>query len=121
MTEQNKKIINEVNQEINNQEFAKLKEEVKKYKLEMLNKQEELKEQKEKIEEQLRIVKLNLDNLEKGNFDAIKERIEKSNVAKMVTPIFPEYFKTMNICNSSNWNSFISGTFKLNNGKIFYF
>lgn len=105
----------EIDNEINNEKLNKFKEELKRYKLEQLERQEWLKEQKEKIEDRLRIVKLNLENLDKGNFDAIEERIQRSEEARQLSTInwswIPSIFN----------EAWTRGTFQLPNGKIFYF
>jgi hypothetical protein len=105
----------EIDNEINNERLSKFKEELKNYKLEQLKWQEQLKEQKEHIEDKLRIVKLNLENLDKGNFDAIEERIRKSQEARQLSNVnftwIPDWFN----------ESWTRGTFTLPNGKIFYF
>lgn len=115
---QNEKIIKQINEELENQKLEKLKQEVKAYKLEQLNLQEKLKEEKEKIEEKLRIVKLNLENLDNGKFDAIEERIKKSETAKQLSNFF---FPTNTI-----WNpSWTTGTYTIRTSgginKTFYF
>lgn len=78
----NEQIIKEINREIDEQKLNKLKEQVKAYKLEQLELQEKYKAEKEKVEEKLRIIKLNLENLDRGNFEAIEERMKKSELAK---------------------------------------
>jgi len=70
--------------EISDTKLSSLKENIKAYKLEQLTEQEKWKTKKEEIEEKLRIIKLNLENLDKGNFEAIEERMKKSEVAKMI-------------------------------------
>lgn len=110
-----KKAYQEIDKEMNNDKLELFKKEVKAYKLEQLEAQERLKSEKEKIEEKLRIVKLNLDNLDAGKFEAIEERMRKSEMARQLTVFnwtgFPNVWDT-------TWTS---GTFTLPNGKIFYF
>ncbi len=110
----------EVDNEIDNNKLELFKQEVKAYKLEQLNKQEELKSSKEKIEEKLRIVKLNLDNLDKGNFEAIEERMKRSENARLLSN-FNFYVPDLGRVFDPIWTT---GTFHVttqNGKKTFYF
>ncbi len=60
-------------------------EKVKGYILLTLQKIEAKKEEKQRIDEELRVLKLDLDDLRKGNFKKIEERQEKSKTAKRVS------------------------------------
>lgn len=84
---ENKKLVQEINDEFENKKREELKIQVRAYKQSQLEEQERLKSEKEKIEEKLRIIKLNLENLDKGNFEAIEERIKKSEMARQVDPV----------------------------------
>jgi hypothetical protein len=86
-TEQNKQIIKEINKEITEAELTELKTQVRAYKQSQLEQDEQLKREIAEREEKRRIIKLNLANLDKGNFEAIEERIQKSKMARQVDPI----------------------------------
>jgi len=144
---QNEKIIKQINEELENQKLEKLKREVRAYKLEQLELQEKKKTEKEKLEEELRIIKLNLENIDKGNFEAIEDRKKNSSVAKNQDPVQrveriieiwrdwhyspPQYYQPPVIWSTSGENliqyftnavsNATSGTFNLSNGKTFYF
>ncbi len=114
MIKEYKQAYQEVNDEFQQQKIEKFKVELKKYKLEQLQFQENFKQQKQDIEEKLRIIKLNLDNLDKGDFKAIEERMKKSEKAKDLTQTsftwIPKWFD----------DSWTAGTFPVGN-KTFYF
>ena len=71
---------NEINKEAYKQAEKELLKEkvdrVKEYILETLRKMESKKKEKAKVEEELRVLKLNLDDLRNGRFDKLEERIE---------------------------------------------
>lgn len=106
-------------------------EKVKGYILHTLKKIEEKKMQKERIEEELRILRLDLDDLRNGRFEKIEERIEKSKIARQVSVPNLETL-AMNLIsdctrlNSSftsgmpNWTTLTSGTYNTGT-KIIYF
>lgn len=89
------------------------------------------KEEKKRVEEQLRVLKLDLEDLRKGNFEKIKERKEKSTVARNVG-IHPDEFESMvkvrvngvagvfsgATCtqNAVLWTNATSGTYTVMNG-----
>ena len=84
-------------------EFLKRKIlEVKESILKTLEKMEEKKKDKEKIEEELRILKLDLDDLRKGDFDKIAKRQNKSDVAKEVSVSIPSSWTTTSN-NTGQW------------------
>jgi len=85
--EENKKLIKEINQEIETKKLDELKVAIRAYKQEQLEVRERLSTEKEKIEEKLRVVKLNLENLDRGNFEAIEERIKKVESARQIDPL----------------------------------
>lgn len=66
--------------------------EVKDFILQTLNKIEAKKKEKARVEEELRVLKLDLEDLRHGNFDKIEERREKSKVAKGVSVTIPSDF-----------------------------
>lgn len=118
MTQEYKKAYQEVNKEIDGNKLEQFKKEVKAYKLEQLELQEKFKKEKENIEDKLRIVKLNLDNLDNGKFDAIEERMEKSELARQLSTFLPVLENSF----ITNWNStWTGGTYRLINGKTYYF
>jgi len=58
--------------------------------LEILEKQEELKKEKAIIAEKERILKLDYEDIRQGNFEKVKERHEKSKLAKECSVEIPE-------------------------------
>ncbi len=132
---QNEQIIKEVNREIDEVKLTELKKEIRAYKLGQLEEQERLKAEKEKIEEKLRIIKLNLENLDKGNFEAIEERMRKSEQARQVDPLkqiekivekWCPLFPTLPVYPPNPWitwwtNDASSGTYTTLGGKTFFF
>lgn len=109
------KAYQEVNKELENAKIEQFKKELKQYTQEQLDSEERLKADKEKIEEKLRIIKLNLDNLKNGKFEAIEERMKKSEVARQLSNVNFSFIPSL-------WNdSFLNGTYITWNGKTFYF
>jgi hypothetical protein len=117
---ENKKIVEEINDELENKKREELKLQVRAYKQSQLEEQERLKAEKEKIEEKLRIIKLNLENLDKGNFQAIEERMRKSEQARGLSLIWNGFNWS-----TSTWNpEWTSGTYIITTPfgkKTFYF
>lgn len=107
--------------------------EVKGYILETLEKMEAKKRDKELIEEELRILKLDLEDLRKGNFDKIEERKEKSKVARNISVMINhdpgcglQSWSSLNYSSvgsnlGGDWKTYTAGTYKLGNGTVFYF
>lgn len=113
-------------------------EEVKDLILTTLELIESKKKEKVKVEEELRVLKLDIEDLRKGNFDKIKERQSKSPIAKSVSVSIPSEFTTfslgtINSCTNVNSSVFASdgtcstgmvtatsGTYPLSNGKTVY-
>jgi hypothetical protein len=103
---------------------------VKGYILETLQKLEDKKQEKEKVEEQIRILKLDLEDLRNGRFEKIEERIEKSKVARGIS-VNPIVYNNgiitgttstgREIGNDVVWVNYTSGTYTLSNGTNFYF
>lgn len=110
----------QVNKELADEESKKIKEAVKAYKTEQLTNQEYWKKRKVEAEENLRIIKLNLDNLDKGKFEAIKERIEKSEKAKGLTRgrLWTQNWTIPLDAWDVEWTL---GTFRTPDGKVYYF
>jgi len=106
----------------------KLVELVKKMTLDTLNKLEELKKEKAVVEEKIRILKMDLDDLEAGKVDRIRERQEKSRTAGQVSQI--DWHGLCQDCatvttEGLQWTYTIpmnltSGTYTTNSGTIFY-
>jgi|GEM_PF-6831023 len=109
---------------------------VKGFILETLEKIECKKQEKERIEEELRILKLDLEDLRNGKFDKIEERIEKSKIAKAISiqdisnlVYRGQTNKCVQTYTSSNWNNLTCGTYTITTGgsgtslntKTFYF
>jgi hypothetical protein len=109
--------------DLNKQMFSKAEEELQKEKVEMvkgfildtLKRLEFKKSQKEGIEEEIRILKMDLDDLRAGNFEKIKERINHSATAKQIS-VYPNLVDV----SEKNWPSLTGGTY--NTGfKIYYY
>jgi len=73
----------EAQKEVNEKELKQLKG----YFKQVLTAIEVKKKQKERVEEELRILKLDLEDLKAGKFDKIKERQKKSEVARQASPL----------------------------------
>jgi hypothetical protein len=114
-----KDLIKEINKEIDDKKLEERKNYVRAYKQEQLEAQEQWKAKKEEAEDKLRIIKLNLENLDKGNFEAIDERIKKSEQARGLSFIWD------GTCVNSTWNpNWTSGTYVIQTPlgkKIYYF
>ncbi len=109
--------------------------EVKGYILETLEKIEAKKKEKVKVEEELRVLKLDIEDLRHGNFEKIEERREKSKVARGVSVDFPSSFVgySTNLCIDSTvgnsittctvnngWITATAGTYQTSAGNAFY-
>jgi predicted nuclease with TOPRIM domain len=104
-------------------------EKVKGFILETLKKMEVKKKEKEKIDEELRILKMDIEDLRNGRFDKIEERIEKSKVARgvSVNPFVISNSPVQQFANQIllgqaqclNWNNATSGTYNAD-GKVYY-
>ena len=110
-----KQAYKEVNQEIDDQKIKLFKEQVRAYKQEQLELQEKWKKNKEDAEENLRIIKLNLENLDSGKFDAIEERMQKSQKARQLC-----YWQPFNIPNNFWDITWTNGTYRVGD-RTFYF
>jgi hypothetical protein len=123
-TEQNKQIIKEINKEITEAELTELKTQVRAYKQSQLEQDEQLKREIAEREEKRRIIKLNLANLDKGDFSAIEERMRKSKVAQELSLIWGNlHDSTVNLTGFFNPN-WTTGTFQIKTpfgNKNFYF
>lgn len=118
MTEINKEAYKQAEKEL----LEKRVNEVKGFILETLEKIERKKKEKAKIEEELRVLKLDIEDMKNGKFDKIEERIEKSSVARGVSiVVVPGWSNTLNPWNNQNvtWSGLISGTYTVN-GRSFY-
>lgn len=102
--------------------------EIKGYILETLEKIEQKKKEKEKIEEELRILKLDLEDMRNGNFEKIEERKRKSPLARNISVYVPNgivnsFFNSgwtgTNLTYINDWNTLTSGTYTTSS-KIFY-
>ncbi len=114
MTEINKEAYKQAEKEL----LEKRVNEVKGFILETLEKIERKKKEKARIEEELRVLKLDIEDMKNGKFDKIEERIEKSKVARRISVItFPSPFYWDG--NQNVWNGLISGTYTVN-GRSFY-
>jgi hypothetical protein len=122
MSEQNinKKALELAEQELLNQRI----EEIKGYMTKTLQGIESKKKEKEKIEEELRVLKLDLEDLRNGKFDKIEERIQKSPIARNLSlRIYGGLARPFSVMPQlpfiGDWTNLTSGTFNVN-GKIFY-
>lgn len=110
-------------------------EKVKGYILETLKKIDSKNKERQRIDEEVRILKLDLDDLRNGRFEKIEERIEKSAVARRVSVPNIEAFATswVNDCLSTGmtltsstssmpdfWNNQTAGTYNTGT-RIIYF
>jgi hypothetical protein len=115
----------EVDKQINQEEIELFKKEARAFKQEQLEKQEKWKSVKEDAEENLRIIKLNLDNLDNGKFDAIKERMEKSKKAREMSNVYSSYQWVQYPAVIRNWDiTWLNGTYTVptaGGNKIFYY
>jgi len=114
------------------QEFEKRQvEEVKKAMLELLTLQEKKSREIEKLEEERRIIKKDTEDLKEGKLDKIKERLEKSRLARETSPMerFIKDFSNQNLNDlvyrpTKWWCESTSGTYNLNftdgGNKVFY-
>ena len=107
----------EVNQEIASKDIELFKKCLRDYKQEQLEQQEKWKNVKEDAEERLRIIKLNLENLDNGNFKSIEERMDKSKKARSLSLVWNSFPMFEPITWNNNWTT---GTYTVN-GKTFYF
>lgn len=124
---QYQKAFDDVQKEISEQELKQIKEWMRS----LLTKIEEKKKEKEKVEEELRVLKMDLEDLRQGKLDRIKERQQKSEVAKNVSPIViwkvgvNDSWKQWQDLSTNNWTTYTSGTYnvKLADGSktVFYF
>lgn len=78
-----KKAFEEVEEELNQKEIKVLKRQIQR----VLEATELKKKQKALVEEELRILKEDLEDLKNGNIVAIKERQDKSKIARNVSPV----------------------------------
>lgn len=121
-----------MSQDINKEAFKQAEKEllenkvkeVKGYILETLNKIESKKKQKALVEEELRVLKLDLEDLRHGNFDKIEERREKSKVARAVGFVVPSAFLDIQSAygtnTNENWTLSTAGTYLTNTGSAVY-
>lgn len=91
MSEEKKKDLHKQAFEEAKEEFKKKRvKEVKELVLKTLEKLEAVKKRKARMEEEERILKLDLEDLRQGNFEKVKERQDKSKVAKDVSVDIPD-------------------------------
>jgi hypothetical protein len=103
---------------------------VKELMLETLEKIEKKKKEKELFDEELRILKLDIEDLRKGDFKKIDERVQKSKVARGISITLPRelfvpgnytYYPGMgNMGYTTTWNDATRGTYTTTN-KVYYF
>lgn len=106
---------------------SKIKE-VKGFILETLENIERKKKDKEKIEEELRVLKLDLEDLKQGKFDKIEERRNKSKISRAISVdpsnlVHAIYSGTQALTGTSgsgltqslgNWQTYTTGTYLVN-------
>lgn len=83
----NKKISKEALAELEKEKAEKTKEEFKQYFKDTLQEIEIQKKNKETIEEKIRILNKDLDDLKNGDLEKIKERQDKSELAKQTSRV----------------------------------
>jgi predicted nuclease with TOPRIM domain len=118
MTEINKEAYKQAEKEL----LEKRVNEVKGLILETLEKIERKKKEKARIEEELRVLKLDIEDMKNGKFDKIEERIEKSKVARGVSiVVVPGWSNNIAPWNNPDitWPGLVSGTYTVN-GRSFY-
>ena len=98
------------------------KEKVKGWVMALLKSIEEKSKQKERIEEEIRILRKDLEELKEGKLEKIKERQEKSTLAKEISPIglqdiiykFLAPSSPMYLLSPQWWVESTSGTYTVN-------
>ena len=95
----------------------RLLKEAKSMALATLEKIEEKKKEKAKVEEELRVLKLDLEDLKAGKIDKIQERQEKSVCAKRVSRVLFTYNQPWPFTFGPEW---ISGTYTTTSGNSYY-
>ena len=93
-------------------------EEVKGYILQTLERIEQKKKAKSRTEEELRVLKLDLDDLRNGKFKKIEERNKKSEVARGVSACVMNYPV---VVTTDNWITLTGGTYRTGSGINYYF
>ena len=124
----NKIAYKQAEKELMEQKISKVKD----YILETLETMEKKKVEKARVEEEMRILKLDLEDLRQGNFKKIEERKKLSEVASCVSVDLSKDFASQQ-CNSLlvnnfttqgtsvDWMTYTSGTYPLSNGKTIYY
>jgi hypothetical protein len=101
--------------EFKDKEVAKVKEWV----ISLLTKIEEKSKAKEKIEEEIRVLRKDLEDLKEGKLDKIKERQNKSQVAREISPLNDLFLRPLHPLHPlhpldpSWWVENTSGTYNL--------
>ena len=104
----------------------KLTSVVKRMTLETLEAIEAKKADKAKVEEELRVLKMDLEDLKEGKIDRIKERQSKSPLANNVSVIDVDSFSISQPCpisqtiTTSTFPNMTAGTYTLHSGTVFY-
>jgi hypothetical protein len=97
------------------------KEEVKGLIMATLRRIESKKQEKERVDEELRILKLDLEDLRNGNFDKIKERQDKSKVANSVSVAIAPLLRDWPFqATVNNWLQLTGGTYTTEH-RVYYF
>lgn len=117
-----------MSQDINKEAFKQAEKEllenkvkeVKDFILQTLNKIESKKKEKALVEEELRVLKLDLDDLRHGNFDKIEERREKSKVSRAVSIAMPTSFVGYTVTTAGNWQTLTAGTYQTSSCNAVY-
>jgi hypothetical protein len=99
--------------------------EIKNYILLTLESLETKKREKAKLEEEIRILKMDIEDLRRGNFDKIDERRNKSAVAKSISKfpgisIIEVDFPQVTLIQPAYWFEATAGTYQVGN-RNFYF
>lgn len=88
--------------------------EVKNFLVQTLEKIEQKKKEKSRIEEELRILRMDTEDLKNGNFNKIEERNKKSSVARNISA-----YKT--IIPIECIGMITTGTYRTSSGTYYYF
>lgn len=98
----NKKISKEALAELEKEKAEKTKEEFKQYFKDTLQEIEIQKKNKETIEEKIRILNKDLDDLKNGDLEKIKERQDKSELAKQTSRVIIKKM-TVKVIQEPDW------------------
>ena len=105
MTNNNQKAFKEAQKELQEDKIN----EIKNVMLSILQEIQKEKEKKIEAEENLRLLKLDMEDLRMGKIQKIKDRHEKSKKAATISPIKSDFLKSMDSYTTSNGLAYSSG------------